>query len=85
LGKTRPDDSIVAVGGLKVGSFGIIHEAQVLAYSIGRQLNIEEQPALDLDKSAGPATVVLTTLDREKLDKLTLVTRKPVNIVGKIL
>jgi hypothetical protein len=67
-----------------VGSFGIIHEAQMLAYSIGRQLKIEEQTKLDLNKSAGHATVVLTTLDREKLDELAFL-RKPVNVVGEIM
>ena len=67
-----------------VGSFGIIHEARMLAYSIGRQLKIEEHTELDLNKSAGPATVVLTTIDREKLDELTFL-RKPINVVGKIL
>jgi hypothetical protein len=66
-----------------VGTFGIIQEAQMLAYSIGRQLKIEENTKLDLNKSAGPATVVLTTLDREKLDELTFI-RKPINVVGKI-
>jgi hypothetical protein len=55
----------------------------MLAYSIGRQLKIEENTKLDLNKSAGPATVVLTTLDREKLDELTFI-RKPINVVGKI-
>ena len=70
---------------MPVGSFGIIHEAQMLAYSIGRQLKIEEHPELDLNKSAGPATVVLTTLDREKLDELTLFLRKPINVVGEIM
>ena len=68
-----------------VGSFGIIHEAKMLAYSIGRQLKIQEQPELDLNKSAGPATVVLTTIDREKLDELTFFIRKPINVVGEIL
>lgn len=67
-----------------VGSFGIIHEAQMLAYSIGRQLKIEENTELDLNKSAGPATVVLTTLNREKLDELAFL-RKPFNIVGEIM
>jgi selenophosphate synthetase-related protein len=67
-----------------VGSFGIIQEAQMLAYSIGRQLKIEENTNLDLNKSAGPATVVLTTLDRKKIDELTFL-RKPINIVGEIM
>jgi len=68
-----------------VGSFGITHEAKMLAYSIGRQLKIDENTKIDLNKSAGPATVVLTTIDREKLDELTFFIRKPINVVGEIL
>jgi hypothetical protein len=68
-----------------VGSFGIIHEAKMLAYSIGRKLEINENTKLDLNKSAGPATVVLTTIDKEKLDELTVFIRKPINVVGEIL
>ncbi len=70
---------------IPVGSFGIIHEAKMLAYSIGRQLKIQEQTEIDLNKSAGPATVVLTTIDREKLDELTFFIRKPINVIGEIL
>ncbi|MGD2066497.1 MAG: ribbon-helix-helix protein, CopG family [Candidatus Bathyarchaeota archaeon] len=68
-----------------VGSYGIIHEAQTLAYSIGRQLKIKENTELDLTKSAGPATVVLTTINKKKFDELTYFIRKPINIVGEIL
>jgi hypothetical protein len=68
-----------------VGSYGIIHEAQTLAYSIGRQLKIREDTELDLNKSAGPATVVLTTVDKKKVDELAYFIRKPTNIVGEIL
>ena len=67
------------------GSFGIIHEAQILAYSIGRQLKIQEHAELDLNKSAGPATVVLATIDREKFEELTYFIKKPINIVGEIM
>jgi len=70
---------------IPVGSFGISHEAKMLAYSIGRQLKIQEQTELDLNKSAGPATVVLTTIDKEKLDELTFFISKPINVVGEIL
>ena len=70
---------------IPVGSFGIRHEAKMLAYSIGRQLKIQEQTELDINKSAGPATVVLTTIDKEKLDELTFLIRKPINVVGEIL
>ena len=68
-----------------VGSFGIIHEAKMLAYSIGRQLKIDENTKIDLNKSAGPATVVLITIDKKKLDELPFFIRKPINVVGEIL
>ena len=68
-----------------VGSFGISHEAKMLAYSIGRQLKLDENTDLDLDKSAGPATVVLATIDKEKVDELQFFIQKPINVVGEIL
>jgi len=68
-----------------VGSFGIINEARMLAYSIGRQLKLKESSELDLQKSAGPATVVLVTLNRKKLDELPIFIRKPINVVGEII
>jgi selenophosphate synthetase-related protein len=68
-----------------VASFGIIQEAKMLAYSIGRQLKIQEPTELDLNKSAGPATVVLATIDKQKLEELTYFIRKPINVVGEIM
>lgn len=68
-----------------VGSFGITHEAKMVAYSVGRQLKLEESNELELKKSAGPATVVLITMDREKVNELTLVLPKPIKVVGEIL
>jgi hypothetical protein len=68
-----------------VGSFGIIQEAQMLAYSIGRQLKVQEPTELDINKSAGPATVVLITIDREKFDELTYFIRKPISVIGEIM
>jgi hypothetical protein len=68
-----------------VGSFGIIQEAQMLAYSIGRQLKIHKPTELDLNKSVGPATVVLTTIDKEKVDELTYFISKPINVIGEIM
>ncbi|MCW4034956.1 MAG: ribbon-helix-helix protein, CopG family [Candidatus Bathyarchaeota archaeon] len=70
---------------IPVGSFGIVNEAQTLAYSIGRQLRINEDTKLDLNKSAGPATVVLATIDRTKVDELDYFIHKPINVVGEIL
>lgn len=68
-----------------VGTFGIGSEARMMAYSVGRQLRLTKGAGLDLEKSAGPATVVLVTIDREKIDELNLLLQKPVNVVGEIL
>jgi selenophosphate synthetase-related protein len=68
-----------------VGTLGIANEARMMAYGVGRQLKLAEVQGIDLNKSAGPATVVLVTVDREKLDDLTALIRKPINVVGEIL
>jgi hypothetical protein len=68
-----------------VGSFGVSYDANMLAYSIGRQLKIHENTKIDSRKSAGPATVVLATINKKKLDELPFFIRKPINVVGEIL
>jgi selenophosphate synthetase-related protein len=68
-----------------VGTFGIAYEGRMMAYGVGRQLKLEETKEIDLTKSAGPATVVLITMKPEKFDELTLLVRKPINVVGEIL
>lgn len=68
-----------------VGTFGIADEARMIAYAVGRQMKFVEVKGLDLNKSAGPATVVLATVDKEKLEDLTALINKPVNVVGEIL
>jgi selenophosphate synthetase-related protein len=68
-----------------VGTFGIADEARLMAYGVGRQLKLSEVHGLDLNKSAGPATVVLVTVDKEKLEELTSLITKPVNVIGEIL
>jgi selenophosphate synthetase-related protein len=68
-----------------VGPFGIAYEARMMAYAVGRQLKLKEVKGLDLKKTAGPATVVLITMNPEKLEELTLLIRKPINVVGEIL
>jgi len=68
-----------------VGGFGIASEAKIMAYSVGRQLKLLEVQGLDLNKSAGPATVILTTIDRDRLEDLTSLIPKPINVVGEIL
>ena len=68
-----------------VGGFGIASEAKMMAYGVGRQLKICEVQGLDLNKSAGPATVVLATIDRDSLEELLSLISKPINVVGEIL
>jgi selenophosphate synthetase-related protein len=68
-----------------VGTFGIAYEARMMAYGVGRQLKLEKVKEIDLNKSAGPATVVLITMNREKFEELTLLVRKPITVVGEIL
>ncbi len=68
-----------------VGGFGIASEAKMMAYGVGRQLKTFEVQGLDLNKSAGPATVVLATIDRDSLEDLKSLIPKPINVVGEIL
>jgi hypothetical protein len=70
---------------LPVGTFGIAYEARMMAHGVGRQLKLEKVKEIDLNKSAGPATVILITIGREKFDELTLLIRKPITVVGEIL
>jgi selenophosphate synthetase-related protein len=67
-----------------VGTFGIAYEARMMAHAVGRQLKLVEESGIDLEKPAGPATVVLVTMDSEKFEELTLL-RKPATVVGEIL
>ena len=68
-----------------VGGFGIASEARMMAYGVGRQLKLWEVQGLDLNKSAGPATVVLATISKENLEDLTSLIPKPICVIGEIL
>ncbi len=68
-----------------VGSYGIAAEARMMAFAVGRQLKLLEVPKLDLNKSAGPATVVLASVDPEKLEDITSLIAKPISVIGEIL
>jgi len=67
------------------GTFGIADEARMMAFAVGRQLKFAEVKGLDLAKSAGPGTVVLATVDKEKLEDLTSLINKPIKVIGEIL
>jgi hypothetical protein len=66
------------------GTFGIAAEAQMMAYCVGRQLKLFDVEGLDLNKSAGPATVVLASVDPQRVEDLKDLIPKPVNVVGEI-
>jgi hypothetical protein len=68
-----------------VGTFGVAYEAQMMAYAVGRQLKSAEEGGVELEKSAGPATVVLVTLAPNKLEDLHILLQKPAVVIGEIL
>ena len=70
---------------IPVGSEGIGFEIQVLAKSSNLNYKLVNQSKLDLKKSAGPATVILASLNRSKLDELETLITKPVKIVAQLL
>jgi len=68
-----------------VGTEGIASEARIMAYSVGRQLRLFEDGKINLEKSAGPATVILTTIDPVKIEDLKSLLPKPISVIGEIL
>lgn len=70
---------------VSVGTFGIAYEARMMAQAVGRQLKLAEKISVDMEKSAGPATVALVTMNPEKFEELASVVLKPTTIIGEIL
>ncbi|MEM3073051.1 MAG: hypothetical protein QW172_06320, partial [Candidatus Bathyarchaeia archaeon] len=69
---------------IPVGSKGIIHEAETLAQDSCLDLKLETEPDVDLNKSAGPSTVLLATAHPSALRRLRKKFRKPMSIVGRL-
>jgi hypothetical protein len=67
---------------IPVGSTGVLHEVQTLAEGAKLNWKLIPQTIVDMAKSAGPATVLLVTLQRENLGKLQESIAKPVNLVA---
>lgn len=68
-----------------VGSSGIMNEARMLAAGIGRQIKIADVKEIDLEKSAGPATVVLFTINPEKFEEIISLFAKPITLIGELI
>ena len=70
---------------MPVGTLGIAYEAKMMAHAVGRQLKLTEETNINLEKSAGPATVVLATINPEKYEEISQLIQKPTTIIGQIL
>lgn len=81
--KLRPMDFVHEM--IPVGSTGILHEVETLAAGAKLKLELVEKLAVDVRKSAGPATVLLVSLAQENLERLKATIHKPVNPVAYLL
>src|SRR6056297_484203 len=69
-----------------VGSKGIKYEAELMAEMSDLELNYDQGLKLDLEKSAGPATVILVSLAKENLLNLRKdFSYKPVHQIAKFI
>ena len=70
---------------IPVGSEGIKYEIVVLARNSALNLKLYEDPLLNLEKSAGPATVILITVSENKLDAIKKKINKPILVLGNLV
>ncbi len=68
---------------IPVGSTGVAHEIVTLACGSNLRYELIEQHEICIEKSAGPATVILVTLPKTKLKDLECAITKPVNVVAE--
>jgi hypothetical protein len=69
---------------IPVGSTGIKRETQTLAEGSNLRATMLNQNEIDVEKSAGPATVILATLAENNLENLHRLTNKPIAIVARL-
>jgi len=69
---------------IPVGSTGVLHEIQTLSQGANLNYTLIDQAAVDVKKSAGPSTVLLTTLRREDLPALRRAITKPLNVIAEL-
>jgi hypothetical protein len=70
---------------IPVGSTGIAHEVEKLAEGAGLKFKLAEQSQVNVEKSAGPATVLLISLPKLKQSELRMNIKKPLTIVAYLL
>jgi hypothetical protein len=69
---------------IPVGSRGIHHETAILAKDSHLRFVESQKSTINLEKSAGPATVVLCSVAAENVPTVTRVIEKPVNVIGML-
>lgn len=69
---------------IPVGSRGILKEAKVVAKDSGLNLRLITSEAINLTKSAGPATVLLCSVCTSDHKDLSLLTNKPLTRIGAL-
>lgn len=70
---------------IPVGSTGILHEVETLAEGADLKFELIKQSEIDVKKSAGPATVLLASLEKEDVERLKRAITKPVNSIAYLL
>jgi hypothetical protein len=70
---------------IPVGSEGIKREINVLAEGSNLKFKPESTCRVDFEKSAGPATAILISLEASKLDVFERLFNKPISYIGTLL
>lgn len=68
-----------------VGSKGVLYEAKHLAKSNNTKLKVKENPKVDLKRSAGPASVVIFTIEPKDFLKLQGEIDRPLEVIGELI
>ncbi|SET24240.1 alpha-ribazole kinase [Natronincola peptidivorans] len=92
------DEEICSIGDIKklsslkevkeiypVGSKGILYEADYLAKSNKCSFKKKENHQIDINKSAGPATVVIFTIEADKLSFVEEKLKRSLQIIGELI
>jgi len=70
---------------IPVGHVGIKGSLEMMQSSSGYKYKIEPEMDIDIEKSAGPSTVVLVTVEEGSMEMLRKSVKKHVQVVGRIL
>lgn len=70
---------------IPVGHEGIKGSLEMMRCGSGYKYKIASEMEIDIEKSAGPSTVVLVTLEEENIGRLKKYLKKPVQVIGRIL